>query len=97
MRDDGTWSPTSSITPAPSLWGMTRGKGIPTPKVFWRFFTSPGLTPETATLMRTSLGRGTGVVISPTMRTSDGEPCCSYQAAFMVGHINLLEVGITHG
>ncbi len=26
-------SPTSSITPAPSLWGMTRKKGIPTPNV----------------------------------------------------------------
>src|SRR5262249_881479 len=75
--------PTASITPAPSLWGMTRGNGIPTTKVSWRFFTSPGLIPEAATRMRTSPGPGSGVAISPTTRTLAGGPCRSYQAAFL--------------
>src|SRR5262249_15787208 len=75
--------PTAWITPAPSLWGTTRGNGIPTPNASWRFFTSPGLIPEAATRMRTSPAPGSGVVISPTTRTLARRPCRSYQAAFM--------------
>ena len=48
----------SCLRSAPSLWGITLGKGIPTSKVSWRFFTSPGLMPEAATQMRTSPGSG---------------------------------------
>ena len=32
-----------ATTPAPSLCGITRGYGMPTPNVSWRFLTSPGI------------------------------------------------------
>src|SRR5262249_42348834 len=47
---------------------MTRGNGIPMPKVSWRFFTSPGLIPEAATRMRTSPAPGSGFALSPPAR-----------------------------
>src|SRR5262247_3824070 len=59
IRDLDTPSPTSSITPAPSLCGMTRGKAI-LRVVPWRDFTSDGLTLEAASLTRTSPEPGRG-------------------------------------
>src|SRR4051812_21270379 len=75
------------MTPAPSLWGMTRGYAIPYPYSSRRFFTSPGLTPEAATRMRTSPGPGSGFGISPTIRTSRAAPCDSYHAA-LIGRLH---------
>src|SRR5215469_3252791 len=57
---------------------------MPTPKASSRFFTSPGLTPDAVTRMRTSPARGCGSGISPTIRTSRAGPCLSYHAAFMI-------------
>ena len=69
MRDFATPSPTASITPAPSLCGMTRGNAI-LRAVPARVFTSDGLTPEVFSLTRTSPGPGCGVSTSPTCSTS---------------------------
>ena len=55
----GTPSPTMSITPAPSLCGITRGKAILRVRPS-RALTSEGLTPEVASLTRTSPGPGRG-------------------------------------
>ena len=76
-----TPSPTDSITPAPSLCGMIRGKCIPHPNQSLRFFVSPGFTPERMTRTRTSPGPGVGAGSSPTWRTSRAGPCRSYQTA----------------
>ena len=80
MRDSATPSPTASISPAPSLCGITRGNAI-LRAVPARVFTSDGLTPEVLSLMRTSPGPGCGVSTSPTCRTSLAVPFFSYQAA----------------
>src|SRR6185503_10601241 len=82
-RDFTTPSPTMSISPAPSLCGITRGNAILRVKPA-RFFTSDGLTPEVLSLMRTSPGPGFGVSISPTCSTSFAVPFFSYQAASIV-------------
>src|SRR5690242_3046530 len=49
MRDRDTPAPTSSITPAPSLWGTTCGKAILRVEPC-RDFTSDGFTPDVASL-----------------------------------------------
>src|SRR3974390_1003163 len=58
-RADDTPSPTWSISPAPSLCGITRGYAIlrVAPE---RALTSEGLTPEVASLTRTSPRLGCG-------------------------------------
>jgi hypothetical protein len=73
MREAGTPSPTMSISPAPSLCGMTRGKAILrfTPA---RLLTSEGLTPEVASRTRTSPAPGVPVSTSPTRSTSRAGP-----------------------
>ena len=63
-----TPSPTASMTPAPSLCGITRGYGSPYPTQSPRFFVSPGLTPESATRTRTSPGPAQASAISPTVQ-----------------------------
>src|SRR5476651_136498 len=55
IRDLAMPSPTWSITPAPSLCGITRGQEILRVEP-WRDLTSDGLTPEVASLTRTSPG-----------------------------------------
>jgi hypothetical protein len=54
--------------------GMTRGYGIPTPKVFSRLLTSPGFTPEAATRIRTSPARGWDSPILPMVKTCLAAP-----------------------
>ncbi len=73
MRVLATPSPTWSITPAPSLCGMTRGQAIlrVAPR---RALTSDGLTPDVASLTRTSPGAACGVSTSPTRSTSRAPP-----------------------
>jgi hypothetical protein len=83
-REGGTPSPTWSTSPAPSLCGITRGNAI-LRAVPARLFTSDGLTPEVASLTRTSPGPGRGVATSPTLSTSAAAPFFSYQAARMTG------------
>ena len=73
MREGGTPSPTSSMTPAPSLCGMTRGQAILRVAPA-RDFTSEGLTPEAASLTRTSPLWACGVSTSPTCSTSRAAP-----------------------
>ena len=75
-RDAGTPLPTASMTPAPSLCGMTRGQAILRVSPC-RFFTSDGFTPEAASLTRTSPAPGCGVSTSPTRSTSRAEPFAS--------------------
>src|SRR6478672_6074481 len=69
------------MTPAPSLCGTTRGNGIVDPSQPRRFLVSPGFTPETRILTRTSPGPGSGGDSSPTCSTARASPCSSYQAA----------------
>ena len=73
MRDFATPSPTASMTPAPSLCGMTRGQAI-LRVAPWRDLTSEGLTPEAASLTRTSPAPGCGVATSQTFNTSRADP-----------------------
>src|SRR5207237_7944241 len=73
--------PTASMTPAPSLWGITRGYGIVGPDTPARALTSDGLTPENATRTRSSPGAGEGVGNSPTCRTSLAGPFAVQKAA----------------
>src|SRR6516162_4200867 len=65
-------SATASTVPEPSLCGMRRGYGIPTPNASSRFLTSPGLTPEKAMRIRTSAVRGWGSSMSPTTSGARG-------------------------
>lgn len=76
----GTPSPTASITPAPSLCGMTHGV-VSGRRI--RLLTSDGLTAETWTRTLTSPATGIGSVRSLTTKTSFASPFCSYQAARM--------------
>ena len=76
MREAATPSPTWSMTPAPSLCGITRGQAI-LRLLPWRDLTSEGLTPEAASLTRTSPGPACGVATSPTRNTSRADPFCS--------------------
>src|SRR3954447_23271292 len=73
------------MTPALSLCGITRGKGMDEPSQPRRFLVSPGLTPETVTRTRTSPGPGTGSGSSPRCRTSAAGPWSSYQEASIGG------------
>src|SRR5262249_16856461 len=82
MQLTGTPDPTFSITPAPSLWGMTREASIGRDPL--RALTSDGLTPEVLTAMRTSPHPGSAAGISPTTSTSLAAPVLSYQAARIV-------------
>ena len=75
-RAAGTPLPTLSITPAPSLCGMTRGNAIFRVRPS-RDFTSEGLTPEVASRTRTSPGPGSGVATSPRRRTCAAAPLAS--------------------
>jgi hypothetical protein len=75
-RAGETPSPTCSISPAPSLCGMTRGNAILRVKPA-RLFTSEGLTPETARRTRTSPRPGCGVSTSATRKTSRAVPFVS--------------------
>ena len=76
IRDLAMPSPTWSMTPAPSLCGITRGQAILRVEP-WRDLTSDGLTPEWLSLTRTSPGPACGVSTSPTRNTSRAEPFCS--------------------
>src|SRR5438309_9535003 len=76
-----------SMVPAPSLCGITRGQGIGDPCHPERFFTSPGLTPDTRRAIRTSPSPGCGSGISPMTSDSRGVPRCSYHAALIDGTI----------
>ena len=67
-------SPTASISPAPSLCGITRGNAILRRP---RLFTSEGLTPDVASRTRTSPAPGFGVTISPVRNTSRAGPIAS--------------------
>ncbi len=80
-RAGSTPGPTQSITPAPSLCGITRGATIG--RVPERVFQSEGFTPEACTRTRTSPGPGSGSGISPYWSTSRAEPLRSYQTAFI--------------
>src|ERR1700750_2153105 len=53
-REGETPSPTRSISPAPSLWGMTRGNAILRVEPA-RLLTSEGLTPDAVKRTRTPL------------------------------------------
>src|SRR5918912_896036 len=89
-RLSGTPGPTASISPAPSLCGITRGPAMGREPA--RVFQSDGLTPEARMRTRTSPGPGSGVSSSPTCRTSRAGPLRSYQAARMelsVSDVNL--------
>ena len=70
-------SPMASTTPAPSLWGMILGNGSFPKRPRSRAFQSEGLTPEAASLTRTSPGPGSGVSISPSFSTSRAAPSSS--------------------
>jgi len=72
-REDETPSPTRSISPAPSLCGITRGKAILRVRPA-RPLTSEGLTPDVTTRTRTSPGPGCGVSTSATRKTSRAAP-----------------------
>ena len=68
--------PTQSISPAPSLCGMTRGKAILRVSPA-RLLTSEGLTPEVARRTRTSPRSGCGVSSSATRSTLRAAPFVS--------------------
>jgi len=72
-RAGETASPTASISPAPSLCGMTRGKAILRVNPA-RLLTSEGLTPEVRSRTRTSPRPGCGVSTSATRNTSRADP-----------------------
>ena len=73
-RAPGTPAPTASMTPAPSLCGMT-GPGSGALVVMpLRLFQSDGLTPDVASLTRTSPGPGSGFGNSPIVSTSRAGP-----------------------
>jgi hypothetical protein len=74
IRAVATPSPTLSMTPAPSLCGTMRGNASVFVRTPARDFTSDGLTPDHATLTRTSFGPGVGVGNSATVRTSPAGP-----------------------
>ena len=65
-----------SISPAPSLCGITRGKAILRVRPS-RDLTSEGLTPEALSLTRTSPAPGRGVSTSATDNTSRAGPFLS--------------------
>jgi hypothetical protein len=64
------------MTPAPSLCGITRGNAI-LRAVPCRDLTSEGLTPEVASLTRTSPGPARGISTSPTRNTARAVPLLS--------------------
>ena len=75
IRLAGTPEPTASMSPAPSLCGITSGAEIFRPAPPRRDFQSEGLTPEVRNRTRTSPGPGSGVGCSPTFKTSRAGPC----------------------
>src|SRR5262249_24095417 len=81
-RPPGTPDPTSSMTPAPSLWGMIRGASIGRDPA--RALTPGGLRPEVLSPTRAWPGPGSAAGISPTTKTSRAGPVLSYQAARIV-------------
>lgn len=62
-------SPTASMTPAPSLWGMALGNGIMRLRLPARNFTSDGFTPNQWRWTRTSPGPGRGAGKSTSCST----------------------------
>ena len=71
-RAASTPAPTASIVPLPSLWGMTRAKGIGRRPP--RLLTSEGLTPLHSMRTRTSPGPGSGTGRSARVSTSAAGP-----------------------
>jgi hypothetical protein len=73
MRARSTPSPTSSMTPAPSWFGIWNGDAMRSGRLA-RAFQSVGLTPETDTRTSTSPGPGSGRCTSVTWRTERAGP-----------------------